>query len=201
LLDEIVNSIVEIVNQWGYSGIVAAMFLESSFFPFPSEVIMLPAGYLSHRGDMNIFAAICAGIAGSMAGAALNYYIAHRYGRRFFLKYGRYIGFDEKSLGKIELFFEKHGEISTFNGRLIPGVRQYISFPAGLAGMSLGRFFLYTGLGAGLWVSVLAVLGYYAGANEEYLKRYLDNATYTVLLLVLALSLFYWIRSRAKGSR
>ncbi len=198
MLNSIVEWIVQTVNAWGYLGIFAAMFLESSFFPFPSEVIMIPAGYLAFKGEMNLLAAIVTGISGSLAGAIFNYYLAMHFGRRFLLRYGRYFFLDEKGLAKLENFFARHGEISTFNGRLIPGIRQYISLPAGLARMPLGRFALYTALGAGIWVTVLALLGYFLGANEEKVSHYLHNATFVALAGVAGLSLFYWLRHRAK---
>jgi len=198
VLNSIVDWIVQTVNAWGYLGIFAAMFLESSFFPFPSEVIMIPAGYLAFKGDMNLVAAIATGIMGSVAGALFNYYLAMHFGRRFLLRYGKYFFLDEKSLAKLEGFFARHGEISTFNGRLIPGIRQYISLPAGLARMPVGRFALYTALGAGIWVTMLALLGYFLGANEEKVSQYLHNATFVALAAVAGLSLFYWLRHRAK---
>jgi membrane protein DedA with SNARE-associated domain len=199
MLSQIVDWIVQTVNAWGYFGIFAAMFLESSFFPFPSEVIMIPAGYLAFKGEMSLYLAIVMGVAGSLAGALFNYWLAVRFGRRFLLRYGKYLFLDEKGLAKLERFFAEHGEISTFNGRLIPGVRQYISLPAGLARMPLGRFALYTALGAGIWVTVLALLGYFLGAHEEQVARYLHNATFTALAAVAGLSLFYWLRHRMKG--
>ena len=200
MFHEFVGWVVDTVNHWGYLGIFVAMFLESSFFPFPSEVVMIPAGYLAFKGDMNIYAAILAGVAGSLAGALFNYFLAAKYGRPFLLKYGKYFFLKEQSLDKLESFFAKHGEISTFNGRLIPGIRQYISMPAGLAKMPLGKFSLYTILGAGIWVSVLALLGYYLGANEEQISKYLKSATAIVLIFIAGLSLFYYLHNKRKSS-
>jgi len=199
MLHTLITWIVTTVEGWGYAGIVAAMFLESSFFPFPSEVIMIPAGYLAFQGKMNLIAAILFGIFGSLAGAVFNYYLAVKLGRPFLEKYGRYILLKPETLDKLETFFQKHGEISTFSGRLIPGIRQYISLPAGLSRMHLGRFALYTGLGAGIWVTVLALLGYFVGKNENLVGEYLHNATLIALLFVGGLVLFYWLRHRAKG--
>ena len=198
MLNSVIDWIVQTVNHWGYFGIFAAMFLESSFFPFPSEVIMIPAGYLAFKGEMNLYAAVSMGVLGSVAGALFNYWLARRYGRPFLQRYGRYFFLDEQTLEKLERFFTRHGEISTFNGRLIPGIRQYISLPAGLAKMPVGRFALYTALGAGIWVTVLALLGYFLGAHEDQVSRYLHNATVMALIAVAGLSLFYWLRHRAK---
>ncbi len=198
MLNSVIDWIIQTVNHWGYFGIFAAMFLESSFFPFPSEVIMIPAGYLAFKGEMNLYAAVSIGVLGSVAGALFNYWLARRYGRPFLQRYGRYFFLDEQTLEKLERFFTRHGEISTFNGRLIPGIRQYISLPAGLAKMPVGRFALYTALGAGIWVTVLALLGYFLGAHEDQVSRYLHNATVMALIAVAGLSLFYWLRYRAK---
>jgi len=194
-----VSWVVETVNHWGYIGIFVAMFLESSFFPFPSEVVMIPAGYLAFQGEMNIYFAIVSGITGSLSGALFNYFLAAKYGRPFLLKYGKYFFLKPELLNKLEDFFIKHGEISTFNGRLIPGIRQYISMPAGLAGMNLGKFLLYTILGAGIWVTVLALLGYYLGANEEQLAYYLKSATIIALFIISGLTLFYYIRYKNRS--
>lgn len=198
MLHEVINWIVATVHDWGYLGIFAAMFLESSFFPFPSEVIMIPAGYLAFQGQMSLIAAIGVGLFGSISGALFNYYLAVILGRPLLERYGKYILLKPETLDKLEAFFVRHGEISTFSGRLIPGIRQYISLPAGLSGMPVGRFVLFTGLGAGIWVSVLALLGYFVGKNEDLVGQYLHNATLISLLAVGGLILFYWLRYRAK---
>lgn len=164
LLGSIINMIVEIVGTLGYVGIFIMMFLESSFFPFPSEVVMIPAGYLVFKGEMNAIIAVLCGIGGSLAGALFNYYLALKLGREFLIRYGKYVFFTEETMQKVETFFIKHGPISTFVGRLITIVRQYISLPAGLARMNLTKFCIYTSLGAGIWVVILTFIGYYVGA-------------------------------------
>lgn len=169
---EIVKFIVESVSGMGYPGIFFLMFLESSFFPFPSEVVMIPAGYLASKGEMNLVAVIASGIGGSLMGAVFNYYLAMWVGRKFLLKYGKYMLIHERTIFKMEQFFEKHGHISTFSGRLLPGIRQYISLPAGIAKMNLKQFMFFTSLGAGIWVVILTLLGYYLGANETLVKTY-----------------------------
>lgn len=201
MLHDLINWIVATVHDWGYFGIFAAMFLESSFFPFPSEVVMIPAGYLAFQSKMSLIAAIASGLFGSISGALFNYYLAVILGRPLLERYGKYILLKPETLDKLEAFFVRHGEISTFSGRLIPGIRQYISLPAGLSGMSVGRFVLFTGLGAGIWVMVLALLGYFVGKNEDLVGHYLHNATLIALLSVGGLVLFYWLRHRAKGAK
>ena len=107
MLSQIINFIVETVSQLGYAGIFIMMFLESSFFPFPSEVVMIPAGYLAYKGEMNMYLVILFGILGSLAGALFNYYLALKLGRRFLMRYGKYILISEDTILKMEDFFNK----------------------------------------------------------------------------------------------
>lgn len=178
MLSDFINFIVQTVGEWGYAGIFLMMFLESSFFPFPSEVAMIPAGYLAHQGQMSLVLAWCAGTAGSLAGAVFNYYLCYFFGRELVLKYGKYVGITKVKMRKFEAFFKRHGEISTFNCRLIPGIRQYISLPAGLAKMNLFKFSLYTTLGAGIWVAILLAVGWYLGKNY-------DNSAFSHIVVAL----------------
>ncbi|MCZ6169304.1 DedA family protein [Campylobacter ureolyticus] len=191
-MSEIITFIVNLVESWGYLGIFCMMFLESSFFPFPSEVAMIPAGYLVFQGKMNIFLAFFAGTFGSLMGAIFNYYLCYFFGRSLIEKYGKYVGIDDEKMQKFESFFKRHGEISTFNCRLIPGIRQYISLPAGLARMNIFRFSLFTTLGAGIWVAVLLGLGYFLGQNETILKEKLHIITILLLFFVILTFIIYF---------
>ncbi len=195
MLEDIVQYLVQTIGSMGYFGIFALMFLESSFFPFPSEVVMIPAGFLAYKGDMNLIAVILAGVAGSLSGAWFNYILASKFGRKFLLKIMK-----KERVDKLEQFFENHGHISTFTGRLIPGIRQYISFPAGLAKMSPLKFSLYTILGAGIWVIVLTLLGYFLGANQELIHKYLKEITIVTLILVALLILIYTVKQKRRQS-
>ena len=197
MLHDIVDFIVNAVESLGYIGIFIMMFLESSFFPFPSEVAMIPAGLLAAQGKMSLVLAIMIGLLGSLCGALFNYFLAVKFGRGFLIKYGKYFFIKEETIAKTEQFFKEHGAISTFTGRLIPAVRQYISFPAGLAKMDLKIFALYTTLGAGLWVTILALIGYFVGANEALAKEYTKEITIAVLGAI-ALLLFWYIRRQKK---
>ena len=194
MLSSVVDFIVQTVGSLGYLGIFLMMFLESSFFPFPSEVVMIPAGYLAYKGEMNIYIAIVAGILGSLAGALFNYYLAIKFGRKFLIKYGKYFFIKEPTIIKMEEFFKSHGHISTFSGRLIPAVRQYISFPAGLARMNLFIFCIYTSLGAGIWVIILTLLGYFLGGNEALIKEYLHYIIIVILVSLVVLGIWYYNR-------
>ena len=198
-MHEIVDFVVNIAREFGYLGIFVMMFLESTFFPFPSEVAMIPAGYLAVKGEMNLTLAILVGTAGSLLGALFNYFLARKYGRKGVLKFGKYFFFTEEKLQRMEAFFVKHGSFSTFVARLIPGVRQLVSLPAGLSRMPLDKFALHTTLGAGLWVSVLALLGYFIGGNEALLKEYLHQIILGTLgLIVLASIIYVYVNKRAK---
>ena len=195
-MEQIVDFLVNAVGSLGYIGIFALMFLESSFFPFPSEVVMVPAGYLAYKGEMNLILAILFGIAGSVAGALFNYALASKFGRVFLLKYGKYLFIKEETLEKLEDFFDKHGHISTFNGRLIPGIRQYISLPAGLAKMHVGKFAFYTALGAGIWVIILTILGYFLGQNEDLIHEYLKEITVITLIVIAMITFIYYKKQK-----
>ena len=198
MIHEIANTIVGYIGDMGYWGIFLLMFLESTFFPFPSEIIMIPAGYLAYKGEMNVYIVVLTGILGSVAGALFNYYLAVHFGRKFILKYGKYFFIKEETLDKLEAFFIKHGDLSTFNGRLIPGIRQLISLPAGLARMNIAKFSFYSGLGAGIWVIVLVALGYILGSNEELISEYLKSATLIALISVVLITLFYIVRNKRR---
>ena len=169
--------LVDTIGRMGYTGIISLMFLESSFFPFPSEVVMPPAGYLAWKGEMSLSLVLISGIAGSLLGALFNYWIAVKFGRPFLLRWGKYFFVSPESIDKADKFFLKHGHVSTLVGRLLPVIRQYISLPAGIARMPLKVFTLYTAIGAGAWVIVLTFAGYLLGEHQELLKEYLHVIT------------------------
>lgn len=202
LLAQIVSWLVSTVGSLGYPGIVALMFLESSFFPFPSEVVMPPAGYLARTGEMDIAAVIACGIVGSLLGALFNYWIAIVWGRRFFERWGRYVLVKPEHLDRAEAFFAKHGHISTFTARLLPVVRQYVSLPAGLARMDLLKFCVCTAAGSGIWVTVLAVAGYMLGgeASAGFIKRISGVLVLSCVALVVAYVLVQRRRDRTKSN-
>jgi membrane protein DedA with SNARE-associated domain len=201
MLGELTQWLVDTVAGLGYAGIVALMAVESSFIPFPSEVVMIPAGYLAAQGEMDITLVILSGLAGSMIGAYVNYFGALWIGRRFLEQYGRYFFISPKTLEKMDLFFERHGAISTFIGRLIPGVRQLISIPAGLARMNIALFSFYTALGAGIWGAILALLGYFIGGNEALIAQYMREITVSLLLgAVAVIATYLWfVKKKAQS--
>jgi len=197
-MEIIVGWLVDTVWRFGYPGIIMLMFLESSFFPFPSEVVVPPAGYLASQGEMQMSMVIFCGILGSLLGALFNYAIAYWLGRPLLIKYGRYMLLTRQRFDKVDDFFNKHGEISTFTCRLIPGIRQYISFPAGLARMDLLRFSLYTSLGASIWVVILAYIGYFVGNNKSLVMQYSRQATIALIIFITILIVFYFARNKKR---
>jgi membrane protein DedA with SNARE-associated domain len=190
-MHDIINWLVESIGAMGYPGIFLLMAMESSIIPIPSELIMPPAGYLAQAGKMDMLTAILCGTFGSLFGAYANYFAARYLGRPLLLRYGRYVWITEEKFMRVETFFLRHGEISTFIGRLLPVVRHLISLPAGLAGMNHLKFSLYTLLGAGIWVTILTWIGYFIGSNQELIVKYSHQALYAVLALSALLVVVY----------
>lgn len=190
-MHNLINWLVESIGAMGYPGIFILMAMESSVFPVPSEVVMPPAGYLVQAGKMEMLPVILCGTLGSLFGAYLNYFASHYLGRPLLLKYGKYVWITEEKFAKVETFFLRHGEISTFVGRLLPVVRHLISLPAGLAGMNHLKFSLYTLLGAGIWVTVLTWIGYFIGSNQDLIMKYSHQALAGVLVLSVLIVVIY----------
>jgi membrane protein DedA with SNARE-associated domain len=190
--------LVDIIGSLGYPGIIILMFIESTFIPLPSELVIPPAGYLISQNQMSWLGVILSGTFGSLMGALFNYAIAVYLGRPFILRYGKYFGISQKHFTKGEIFFQNHGTISTFIGRLILGVRHYISFPAGLARMHMGKFCFYTSLGAGIWVLVLAYIGYFVGNNREKVMEVSKQWGLCILAVcsLLVIAYIFWHRRK-----
>jgi membrane protein DedA with SNARE-associated domain len=190
-MQELLDFILATVANWGYLGIFIMMAIESTVLPLPSELVVIPAGYLAYKGGMSMAMILLTGTLGSIFGALINYYTARFLGRKFIIKYGKHIFIPPDKLQSVERFFHSHGSISTFSGRLIPVVRHLISIPAGLARMNLVKFIFYTGLGSVIWVTVLASLGYFIGQNEDMIKQYLHIITIAVIIFLLVLATIY----------
>jgi len=190
---------LNLISEIGYLGITLLMTIESSFIPFPSEIIIPPAAYLAHQGEMNIFLVILAGIIGSLLGALINYFLAYTLGRKIIysladLKIFRLLLIDKNKIIKAEKYFIKYGNFSTFIGRFIPAVRQLISIPAGFSKMNLKNFIFYTSLGSGIWVIVLAILGYAFGSNKELIAEYYEYISISFIVLSIILIIGVVIR-------
>ena len=166
------DSLAALAPTWGLLFIFVFMTIESSFVPFPSEVVMIPAGFLAARGELGIgsplaavWVAIAVGVLGSLAGAYVNYYLALWVGKPFLEKYGKWFFLKPAAPERACEVFNKYGAATTFVCRMVPAIRQLISIPAGIAKMPLGSFTLFTGLGAGVWTTILAFVGYGLGKS------------------------------------
>lgn len=197
MLANLISWILTTVHDWGYAGIFVLMALESTVLPVPSELVLIPAGYLAHQGQMNFGLILLASIVGCLVGASFNYAVAMWLGRPFLERWGRYFFIRPELLHKTDAFFARHGAISTFTGRLIPGIRHLISIPAGLTRMNPGAFAFYTCLGAGLWSLVLTLFGYFIGGNEALIREYQHHITIGVIAFVaLIIGGYVWWQKR-----
>ncbi|WP_435052245.1 DedA family protein [Geoanaerobacter pelophilus] len=197
MLHEAMNWLVTTIGAMGYPGVFILMAMESSLIPVPSELVMPPAGYLAQKGEMNMVVAILCGTVGSLVGAYANYFASHYLGRPLVLKYGKYVLISPEKFARVETFFHKHGEISTFIGRLLPVVRHLISIPAGLAGMNHLRFSLYTLAGAGIWCTILTLIGYVIGKEQQLIMQYSHQAVLGVLVFsALLIAVYVWLHRR-----
>ena len=200
-MHELINWLVNTIGAMGYPGIFLLMAMESSVIPIPSEVVIPPAGYLVHEGKMEMWLVILSGTLGSLVGAYANYFVASWLGRPLVIKYGRYVWITEEHFNKVERYFQQHGEISTFIGRLLPVIRHLISIPAGIARMNHWRFTLYTMVGAALWVSILAWIGYFIGQKQELIAEYAHEAVIGVVIFSAILASVYTVLHRRKLRR
>jgi len=203
MLSQMTTFLVSTIGSWGYPGICALMAIESSFIPFPSEVVLIPAGVLVSRGEMSGILVLVSGILGSIIGALVNYYLALYLGRaavnKLALKFGSFFLIGEKSILKADEFFKKHGEITTFIGRLLPGIRQLISLPAGFSRMKMTPFLIYTILGSGIWSLILILLGYFLGENESLIKQNLKTISLiTALACLIIVGIYIAVKRRKK---
>lgn len=188
-MHELITLLLEFSESIGYWGIVLLMTIESSFIPFPSEIVIPPAAYLASLGKMNIYLVILSGILGSLIGSSINYILGLTLGRKVIYycadhRLCQMMMINSQKVKVAEDYFLKYGIISTLMGRLVPAVRQLISLPAGFSKMKFSEFIFYTFLGSGIWTVILAVLGYSFGANQELLQKYYKEATIVSILLV-----------------
>jgi membrane protein DedA with SNARE-associated domain len=172
--------IMGVISNMGYGGIVLLMAIESACIPLPSEIIMPFAGFLVFKGEMVLWMVALAGALGCVVGSIPAYYLGMYGGRPLVEKYGKWVLISHKDLKWADHAFEKHGEIIIFIGRLLPAVRTFIAFPAGIARMHMGKFIAYTFVGSLIWCYLLALAGVKAGENWESLKVYFHQFHYVI---------------------
>ncbi len=196
---ELIHTVVDwYMANLSYLTVFLLMVVESSFIPFPSEVVIPFAAYKAAQGEMNVFGVVIAGTLGALSGALINYYLSKYLGRPIVYrlagsKVGRLLLLSEKKVEHAEDYFNRNGNTSTFIGRLVPAVRQLISIPAGLARMNIRSFIIYTTAGAAIWNIILALTGYFAYEMKDRILPYLDDiliaigAGFIIYLIVKAL--------------
>ncbi len=204
LISKTTNYLLSIISNLGYFGVFIGMTIESSFIPFPSEIILIPAGVLVAKGEMSFMLVFLAGLFGSLTVALINYFLALYLGRTtinlLVSKYKRVLFINKEKLKKTDNFFKKYGSITTFTGRLIPVIRQLISLPAGFARMNLFKFCLFTSLGAGIWALILIFVGIFAGNNSAWINQNMTLITLILISLSLIIILIYMLKKKSKNT-
>ncbi|MFZ1970897.1 MAG: DedA family protein [Candidatus Nanoarchaeia archaeon] len=205
IISNIVSFILGIIENWGYVGIFVGMTIESSFFPLPSELMLIPAGALISQGKMEFILVFIFAIFGSLFGALINYFLSLSLGRKaiehFVSKYGKVFFISREELDGIDHYFYKHGDITTFVGRLLPGVRHLISIPAGFSKMNLYKFSLFTLIGAGFWSLILIYAGWLADRNVSWIAQHLTLLTAVIILICALIISSYIIFMKRRKNR
>ncbi|WP_222910042.1 DedA family protein [Pseudomonas sp. DNDY-54] len=199
------DKIVEVVSAFGYLGVFLLMLLENIFPPIPSELIMPLAGFVAARGDLNFIGVILVGTAGSVVGALPWYYAGAKLGqermKRLAKRWGHWLTLSPEDVDKASDWFDRHGKGAVFFGRLIPAVRTLISVPAGIAGMSMTKFLIYSTLGSLIWTALLALAGFVLESQYEKVSQYLDPVSTGVVVLMVLYYLYRLIRQRFAGKK
>ena len=203
ILRPIVEVITSIITTMSYPGIFFLMILESALIPIPSEIIMPFSGFLASTGKLNYIGVVLAGSFGNLVGSILTYYLGINVGRKVILKYGKYIFFKKEHLELTENLFNKYGDRVSFVGRLLPGIRTYVSLPAGIGKTKFTKFVIYTLAGSLIWNSMLTYVGMKLGSNWKNIDRY---SIYLDIAAVLAIAVFliwfiYNTRRKSKAIR
>ncbi len=175
---------MQLINNWGYVGIFILMCLESTVIPVPSEIVLIPVGYLCLKGDMNCVLAFGSSVLGALVGSLLSYVISLSLGRRILINYGKWFFLPNNRFYQIEQIFLKHGKISIFISRLLPVFRHFISIPCGIYKVNINSFVLLTTFGAVIWSIVLLSFGYYIGDNLDLALKYVKFLEYFLIVSV-----------------
>ncbi len=190
-----------------YWTIALMMAIESTFLPLPSEIVIPPAAYKAANGDLNVILVVISGTVGAVCGALFNYFFAKLLGNRLLYQFAktrlaRMMMVTPEAIEKSERYFDRHGKISTLIGRLVPGIRHLISLPAGLAGMKLRDFILFTAIGSMFWNIILAMMGYFFYTQKDLLNRYFNHISIGLLILGCLYVLFLvWKGVKKKKAR
>lgn len=193
IIDVLAQWVIAIIGFLSYGGVFVLMLVESCGVPMPSEVIMPFSGFLVAKGELNFWLVVVIGAVGNLVGSWLAYFIGYKGGRPLIEKYGKYILISHHDLDLADRWFAKFGDWMVFIGRLLPVVRTYISFPAGIAKMNLKRFSIYTLVGALLWSALFAWLGVKMGDNWELIRQKLHDFDMAILVLILlSIGVYVW---------
>ena len=207
------QSLLQKIEAWydqnmNYATITVLMTIESSFIPFPSEIVVPPAAYIASQpgSHLNIFLVVLFATIGAMLGALINYFLAIYLGRPLVYKFadsrvGHFFLLSKEKIMDAEIYFNKRGKTSTFVGRLVPGIRQLISIPAGLARMNIPNFLLYTFIGAGIWNAILAFLGYILHGQQDLINKYSHELSYVFLALVVLFIVYVVVKQSMKKNK
>lgn len=204
-MNQISAWVLSIMAKFGYFGIVFAMFAENVFPPIPSEIIMPAAGFAASKGELNLVLVILAGTLGAVLGALPLYYLGRIFDKErlvsFTEKYGKYVFVKASDVTAANDWFEKHGKLAVFFGRMVPGVRSLISIPAGMNNMPLPPFLVLTALGSSVWATVLTLAGYYLGQNYEVIQSILAPYSKGIGIAVLIIIIGWFIKNRLSNRK
>jgi membrane protein DedA with SNARE-associated domain len=190
-------ALTSFVHSYGLLAILILMTVESCGIPFPSEVIMPAGGLLAGTGHLSYALVVVAGTAGNLIGSLIAYGVAARWGAPVLLGPGRWVGIRRSHVELADAWFDRHGLLAVLVGRVLPAVRTYISFPAGLARVPLGRFALLTVIGAAPWCAALTAVGYFLGANYDRVTGYIGKAAIVLALIVVVVVVVWFVRGRS----
>ncbi len=189
--------VIALISLLGYPGIFILMALESMIFPVPSELVMPFAGFLIASGGFDWTLVFVSSTLGSIFGSLVSYWVGAKYGHKFIVKHGKYFFLNERHLAQSEAWFKKRGEITILIARFVPVVRHLISIPAGISKMNLGKFLLYTAIGAGIWNMILAYAGFFLGVNWLLIRQYTEPLSIVVAVgLVIAVIWVLFFRKK-----
>ena len=201
LLTLFASFIIQSIVKFSYIGIFVLMLLESFNIPIPSELVMTFSGFLSYKGDFNLYLVIIIGTIGNLLGSIFSYYLGYYGGYPFLEKYGRYIFIQDKDIKRAHRWFARYGEFAVFFTRILPVFRTFISLPAGIAKMDIKKFSMYTLLGTLIWDIALAVLGFYFASRWTIIYRFVENSSIYFFIIMILIIVLYIYRHVKKSKR